>query len=86
MTNTLNTPIEVVERTYPLLFTAYKIREGGGGACKWRDGDGIVRAFKVLASTRLAIIADRFATTPWGLNGGSLGKPGRVYIKKRTVD
>jgi N-methylhydantoinase B len=31
----------------------------------------------------LAIIADRFATTPWGLNGGSLGKPGRVYIKKR---
>jgi N-methylhydantoinase B len=83
MTNTLNTPIEVAERTYPLLFTAYKIREGSGGAGRWRGGDGIVRAFKVLAPTRLAILADRFAIGPWGLNGGAPGKPGRAYIKKR---
>jgi len=82
MTNTLNTPVEIAERTYPLLFTAYRIREGSGGAGRWRGGDGIIKAFKVLAPTRLAILADRFKIGPWGLNGGGPGKPGRAYIKK----
>ncbi|AAL63893.1 N-methylhydantoinase B (hyuB) [Pyrobaculum aerophilum str. IM2] len=88
MTNTLNTPIEIAERTYPLLFTAYRIREGSGGRGKWRGGDGIVRAFKVLAPTRLAILADRFKIGPWGIQGGEAGKPGRAYVKKaggRTI-
>ena len=66
----------------PLLFTAYRIREGSGGAGRWRGGDGIIRAFKVLTPTRLAILADRFKIGPWGLNGGGSGKPGRAYIKR----
>ncbi|MGC9130651.1 MAG: hydantoinase B/oxoprolinase family protein [Pyrobaculum sp.] len=82
MTNTLNTPIEIAERVYPLLFTAYRIREGSGGRGRWRGGDGIIRAFKVAAPTRLAVLADRFKTGPWGLHGGEPGRPGRVYIKK----
>jgi N-methylhydantoinase B len=80
MTNTLNTPVEVAERTYPLLFTAYRIREGSGGAGLYRGGDGIVRAFKVLQPCRISVLSDRFRRGPWGLQGGGSGKPGKVTI------
>ncbi|ABL87314.1 5-oxoprolinase (ATP-hydrolyzing) [Pyrobaculum islandicum DSM 4184] len=83
MTNTLNTPIEIAERTYPIKFTAYRIREGSGGSGRYRGGDGIVRAFKTLAPATLSIIASRFDTRPWGLEGGCPGKPARVVVKRR---
>lgn len=80
MTNTLNTPIEVAEMNYPLIFTSYKVRYNSGGEGKYRGGDGIIRSFKVLFPTRLSILADRFKVPPWGLKGGKNGKQGRVYI------
>ncbi|TRN01236.1 5-oxoprolinase [Sulfolobus sp. E1] len=84
MTNTLNTPIEIAERQYPILFTAYKIREGSGGKGKYKGGDGIIRAFKVLDETRLSIMAERFIIPPWGLNRGENGKPGKVTIVRNN--
>jgi len=84
MTNTLNTPIEIAEREFPLKFTAYKIREGSGGRGKWPGGDGIVRSFKVLSKSTLSIIASRFKMGPWGLEGGEPGKPARVTIRRRN--
>lgn len=83
MTNTLNTPIEIAEREFPLRFTAYKIREGGGGAGRHPGGDGIVRAFKVMAFTTQSIIAFRFKIGPWGLEGGGSGKPAKVTIYRK---
>jgi N-methylhydantoinase B len=80
MTNTLNTPIEIAERYYPIMFTTYRIREGSGGDGKYKGGDGIIRAFKILEKTRLSIIAERFKIAPWGLKGGRNGKPARVTI------
>lgn len=81
MTNTLNTPIEIAERSYPVMYTMYKIREGSGGKGLYRGGDGIVRAFKVLSPARLSIIADRFRRGPYGLMGGLPGAPARVTIR-----
>lgn len=83
MTNTLNTPVEVAERDYPILFTAYRVRRGSGGRGEYAGGDGIVRAFKVLERCKLSILADRFRRGPYGLMGGENGKPGRVRIRKR---
>ena len=80
MTNTLNTPIEIAEHIYPLLFTSYRIREGSGGRGRYRGGDGIIRSFKVLKKARLAVIADRFRHRPYGLFGGEPGEPGRITI------
>ncbi|WP_291766443.1 hydantoinase B/oxoprolinase family protein, partial [Caldivirga sp. UBA161] len=40
----------------------------------------LIRAFKVLAPTRLSIMAERFRTRPWGLWGGGDGEPGRVRV------
>ena len=84
MTNTLNTPIEVIEKNYPILFTRYEIRRGSGGLGKWRGGNGIVRAFKVLERTRLSIIMDRVKICPKGRRGGQDGKCGKVIIIRRT--
>lgn len=82
MTNTLNTPIEVVERSYPILFTGYAIRSGSGGCGRYRGGDGIVRSFKALKPCTLSVLADRFRRGPYGLWGGSPGAPARVVVKK----
>lgn len=82
MTNTLNTPIEVAERSYPVIYTAYMIRENSGGKGKYRGGDGIIRAFKLLSPARLSIMAERIERAPWGLWGGEPGKPGRIIIRK----
>ncbi|NON61595.1 hydantoinase B/oxoprolinase family protein [Acidianus sp. RZ1] len=83
MTNTLNTPIEIAEKDYPLLFTAYHIRYGSGGDGKHKGGDGIVRAFKILAETKLSILGDRFKVPPWGLFGGKSGSIAKVTIKRK---
>jgi N-methylhydantoinase B len=82
MTNTLNTPIEVAERSYPILYTAYRIREGSGGKGRYRGGDGIIRAFKALKPARLSILAERFKHKPYGLWGGEPGKPARVIVRR----
>lgn len=82
MTNTLNTPIEIAEREFPVLFTAYRIREGSGGRGRFRGGDGIVRSMRVLTPATLSIIASRFKTRPWGLEGGEPGLPAKVYVKR----
>ncbi|NWF96539.1 MAG: hydantoinase B/oxoprolinase family protein, partial [Candidatus Thorarchaeota archaeon] len=43
MTNTLNTPIEALEKSYPLRIRRYSLRPESGGRGQWRGGDGIVR-------------------------------------------
>lgn len=83
MTNTMNTPIEIAERVYPIIYTAYKIREGSGGRGRFRGGDGIIRSFRVLRPARLSIMSERIKRPPWGLHEGEPGKPGKIVIRKR---
>jgi len=84
MTNTMNTPIEIAERSYPILYTSYRIREGSGGDGLYRGGDGIVRSFITQTPARLSIMAERIRRPPWGLWGGEPGKPGRIAIRKKN--
>jgi N-methylhydantoinase B len=76
MTNSWNTPVEAFEHQYPLRIESYRVRKGSGGAGRHRGGDGIVREFRFLADAEVTLIADRRARGPWGLAGGSPGKPG----------
>jgi len=46
MTNTLNTPIEVLEHVYPVRVHRYALRRASGGRGKFRGGDGILRESK----------------------------------------
>src|SRR5437899_737921 len=49
MTNSLNTPAEALEYSYPLRVTRYSLRPGSGGDGGHRGGDGMVREIEVLA-------------------------------------
>jgi len=84
MTNTMNTPIEVIEAEFPLMVTRYRFRINSGGLGKWRGGMGIERGFKLLSKeATLSFIGERYKLKPWGLFGGSDGSSGKVYLLRR---
>src|SRR5580693_10722852 len=76
MTNSWNTPIEAFEHEYPVQVRSYRIRKGSGGTGKHSGGDGIVRELQFLEETDVTILSDRRERGPYGLAGGSAGKPG----------
>lgn len=76
MTNTLNTPIEVLEMSYPLRVTRYAIRRDSGGQGQQRGGDGLVREFEFLAALEVTLLTERRLHRPWGLAGAEAGKAG----------
>ncbi len=80
MTNSLNTPAEALEYSYPLRVMKYALRAGSGGKGKHRGGDGIVREIEVLADATVTLLADRRKSRPYGLAGGEDGAPGRTEI------
>ena len=73
MTNTLNTPIEVLEMNYPLRIRRYEIRDGSGGDGVHRGGDGLVREFEFLKPTEVTLLTERRTHAPWALLGGHDG-------------
>ena len=77
MTNTMNTPIEAIETTYPMQVTRYAIRRGTGGVGKFRGGDGVVRSLQLLTDAEVTILSERRTRGPYGLQGGEAGEPGR---------
>jgi N-methylhydantoinase B len=80
MTNTLNTPIEALERAYPLRVTEHRLRRGSGGEGKRRGGDGIVRAYEMLEPVTVTMLSTRRSAGPWGREGGAAGEPGRNVL------
>lgn len=87
MTNTMNTPIEAIEHTYPIQLNQYTIRHGSGGSGKWRGGDGIIREMTMLCNAEVTILSDRRKYAPYGMNGGLPGKKGRnILIQHGEVE
>jgi N-methylhydantoinase B len=82
MTNTLNTPIEVMEHYYPLIFESYALRSGSGGAGQWRGGVGIERSFTARAQIQVTLLGEREKIRPWGYNGGLPGLASEYLIRK----
>jgi len=83
MTNSLNTPAEALEYSYPLRVRQYSLRPGSGGDGKHRGGDGIVREIEVLTDAEVTLLADRRSRGPWGLSGGADGLPGNASVVRR---
>jgi len=76
MTNTLNTPIEVLELNYPLRIDRYAIRKGSGGDGEFQGGNGVVRQYSFLADAEVSLLTERRRLQPWGLKGGGAGECG----------
>lgn len=75
MTNTLNTPVEVIEQSFPLLVKRYGFVDGSGGAGKHRGGLGLLREIELLGDDfTITLMSDRQKLSPWGLFGGKGGQ------------
>ncbi len=87
MTNTLNTPIEAVEFSYPMMIEEYSIRRGSGGDGVHKGGDGIIREIKLLNDAEVTVLSERRKLPPYGLLGGKPGKVGinMVYKDNRWI-
>jgi N-methylhydantoinase B len=82
MTNSWNTPTEVLEETYPVRVKRYAIRRGSGGRGTQRGGDGIIREIEFLSPVDVGLLTDRRTTSPYGLAGGRDGKKGRNTLAR----
>lgn len=85
MTNTLNTPIEVLETNYPLRVREYAIRRGSGGRGRHRGGDGLVREYEFLDQATVTLLTERRRQGSWGLAGGAPGLPGRNLLNGEAL-
>lgn len=86
MTNTQNTPIEVLEMNYPLRVRRYEIRKGSGGQGKQKGGCGIIREFEFLQPARVTILSERRTHAPYGIEGGGAGKPGQNFLNNQLIN
>lgn len=82
MTNTLNTPVEALERAYPLRVDRYAIRKGSGGAGRHGGGYGVVREIRLLTGAEVTVVSQHRADGPPGLRGGAAGLPGRNSLRQ----
>lgn len=80
MTNTRNTPIEALERAYPMRVRRLRIRRDSGGEGVYRGGDGIERDLEILEPATVSLITERRQSTPWGLAGGGPGAKGENWL------
>ena len=85
MTNTLNTPIEVLESNFPLRLRAYRLRSGSGGKGEYCGGEGVIREYEFLENTEVSLISERRTHQPWGLNGGGEATTGANYLNGENV-
>ncbi|MEQ1691341.1 MAG: hydantoinase B/oxoprolinase family protein [Gemmatimonas sp.] len=76
MSNTRNTPIESLERAYPLRVVEYAVRRGSGGGGVHRGGDGVVRRYQALTECTATLLTERRRVPPPGANGGEAGQAG----------
>lgn len=85
MTNTRNTPIEVMETSYPVRIKQYAIRKNSGGKGLHKGGDGLVREFEFLKPANVTLLTERRLHQPWGLNDGSAGDIGQNLLNGKTL-
>lgn len=85
MSNTLNTPIESLERAYPIRIDEYALRGSSGGAGMHRGGAGVVRRYRVLEPCTVTLLTERRRHAPRGAAGGGAGQAGRNVLNGREL-
>lgn len=83
MTNTANTPVEAIEREFPLLVEEYSIVRDSGGAGRFRGGCALRRVIRPLVDgCTFGGTGERFQSHPWGLFGGGEGACGQFALRE----
>ena len=89
MSNTMNTPAEVLETAYPLAVERYEYRPDTGGAGQHRGGLGLRRDIRVRDHVAaFSLLADRRTHAPYGVAGGQPGGRGddKLFVDGEEVD
>lgn len=76
MTNSRLTDPEVLEFRFPVRLDSFEIREGSGGAGRWKGGDGGLRRIRFLEPMTASILSNGRVHPAFGLAGGEPGAPG----------
>lgn len=76
LTNTRITDPETMERRYPVVLREFSIRQGSGGAGKFRGGNGCVRDIEMRMPLQVSVMSERRVIAPYGMNGGGEGARG----------
>lgn len=85
MTNTRNTPIEVMETSYPVRIKQYAIRKQSGGQGFHKGGDGLIREFEFLQPANVTLLTERRSQQPWGLNTAAPGQSGKNLLNDKPL-
>ena len=81
ISNTMNTPVEIIEMSFPVRVESYALRPDSGGAGRFRGGLGASRTWRVLErDTRATVCCERTKSAPFGIAGGAAGAPARVSV------
>ena len=81
MSNTMNTPAEVLETAYPLRVRRYELRPDSGGAGEFRGGLGLRRDIEIRGGrATVSLLAERHESQPYGLVGGDPGASGAAFL------
>ncbi|MFI0901082.1 hydantoinase B/oxoprolinase family protein [Streptomyces sp. NPDC020983] len=82
MTNSRLTDPEVLEWRHPVRVEEFAVREGSGGAGRWRGGDGAVRRIRFLEPMTVSTLASHRRVPPYGMAGGLPGAPGAGRVER----
>jgi len=84
ISNTMNTPVEVLEMAFPIRVEAYEINPDSGGAGRFRGGCGARRVWRLLEGAHAtgALCMERMTSAPFGLAGG---RPGAAAVVTLTT-
>ena len=77
-----NAPVELQELYYPVMVEHHRLRDGSGGAGKFRGGLGIEITVRTLCDAFANINVERTRTPPWGLFGGQCGESAKALVKQ----
>ena len=82
ISNTMNTPVEVLEMAFPVRIESYAINPDSGGAGRYRGGCGARRVWRLLegADATGALCMERMTSPPFGLLGGKAGAAAVVTL------
>jgi N-methylhydantoinase B len=82
ISNTMNTPVEIMEMAFPVRIERYEINPDSGGVGRYRGGCGAIRVWRLLegADATGALCMERMTSPPFGLLGGKAGAAAAVKL------
>ena len=82
ISNTMNTPIEILELSFPMRIEKYELIPDSGGPGEHRGGLGALRVWRVLGNgADASVCCERTVSPPFGLLDGLAGTPAEIILE-----